>query len=83
MASTANEQTEILTPNTAPSRRLAFSLGEVAEQLGVSVGFLRLEVCRGRLRTVHLGRRVLIREEEVRRYLTIGETVPSAERGTR
>jgi excisionase family DNA binding protein len=52
------------------SNRLTLSLDEVAQQLGVCVGFLRLEIGRGKLHATRLGRRVLIRSEEVSRYLT-------------
>jgi hypothetical protein len=37
--------------------------------LSVSVPFLRLEIKRGRLRAAHLGRRVVLFDNEVRRYL--------------
>jgi hypothetical protein len=37
--------------------------------MAVSVPFLRLEVKRGRLRAAHLGRRVVLLDAEVRRYL--------------
>jgi excisionase family DNA binding protein len=53
----------------ALKNRLAFSLAESAKQLGVSVGFLRLEIGRKRLRPTRLGRRVLIRNQELMRYL--------------
>jgi excisionase family DNA binding protein len=56
----------------ALSNRLTLSLDEVAKQLGVSVGFLRLEIGRQKLRPIRLGRRVLIHREEVSRYLTHG-----------
>jgi excisionase family DNA binding protein len=52
------------------NNRLTLSLDEVAHQLGVCVGFLRLEIGRGKLRATRLGRRVLIRSGEVERYLT-------------
>jgi excisionase family DNA binding protein len=49
--------------------KLGWTLDELARSLGVSVPFLRLEVKRGRLRAAHLGRRVVLLDTEVRRYL--------------
>ena len=54
------------------NNRLTLSLDEVATQLGVSVGFLRLEIGRRKLRPIRLGRRVLIHREEISRYLAQG-----------
>jgi excisionase family DNA binding protein len=50
--------------------KLGWTLDELARSLSVSVPFLRLEVKRGRLRAAHLGRRVVVLDTEVRRYLT-------------
>jgi excisionase family DNA binding protein len=55
------------TPSTP---KLGWTLDELARSLSVSVPFLRLEVKRGRLRAAHLGRRVVVLDTEVRRYLT-------------
>jgi hypothetical protein len=52
-----------------PSPKLGWTLHELAQSLSVSVPFLRLEVKRGRLRVAHLGRRVVVLDAEVRRYL--------------
>ncbi len=49
--------------------KLGWTLDELARSLGVSVPFIRLEVKRGRLRAAHLGRRVVVLDTEVRRYL--------------
>jgi excisionase family DNA binding protein len=49
--------------------KLGWTLDELARSLGVSVPFLRLEVKRGRLRAAHLGRRIVLLDTEVRRYL--------------
>ncbi len=49
--------------------KLGWSLDELARSLGVSVPFIRLEVKRGRLKAAHLGRRVVVLDTEVRRYL--------------
>lgn len=54
---------------TNEADRLAFGLAELARQLGVSIGFLRLEIGRGNLKPTRLGRRVLISAEEAKRYL--------------
>jgi hypothetical protein len=39
--------------------------------LSVSVPFLRLEVKHGRLKAAHLGRRVVLLDSDVRRYLAV------------
>lgn len=52
--------------------RQAFGIGELAAAIGVSGAFLRLEVSRGRLHPIRLGRRVLISAQEWQRYLTDG-----------
>lgn len=49
--------------------RLAVSLDKVAWRLSVSVSFLRLEIGRGRLQAIRLGRRLLISEAEIDRYM--------------
>jgi excisionase family DNA binding protein len=49
--------------------RLAWSLREAAEALGVSERFLRNEIRRGRLGAIKRGRRVLVRAETLDRYL--------------
>ncbi len=49
--------------------RLAWSLAEVAESTGLSVGFLRNEVRRGALRVKRFGRRVLVLEKDLTLYL--------------
>jgi excisionase family DNA binding protein len=51
------------------NNRIALSLQEVAESIGVSVPFLRLEIQRGKLKAAHAGRRVLVRRDEIDRYL--------------
>ncbi len=55
--------------NPMSDRRAALSLREVAESLGVSLGFIRCEVRRGRLRPARLGRRVVVTREELSAYL--------------
>jgi excisionase family DNA binding protein len=49
--------------------KLGWTLEELARSLSVSVPFLRLEIKRGRLRAAHLGRRVVVLDGEVRKYL--------------
>jgi hypothetical protein len=56
--------TETITPH-----RMAFSIKELALAYGVSSGFLRLEIARGKLHPSYLGRRVVICREEAARYL--------------
>jgi excisionase family DNA binding protein len=58
-------------PST-PSEILAIDLRTAAEKLDVSIPFLRLEISRGRLRPTRLGHKILIRTEELRRYLDAG-----------
>jgi excisionase family DNA binding protein len=50
--------------------KLGWTFEELARSLSVSVPFLRLEVKRGRLKAAHLGRRVVVLDAEVHRYLT-------------
>jgi excisionase family DNA binding protein len=51
------------------SPKLGWTFEELASSLSVSVPFLRLEVKRGRLKAAHLGRRVVLLDSDVRRYL--------------
>jgi excisionase family DNA binding protein len=53
--------------NTNP--KLGWTLEELAKSLSVSVPFLRLEIKRGKLRAARLGRRIVLLDVEVRRYL--------------
>jgi excisionase family DNA binding protein len=54
------------------SQRMAWGLGEVAEFTGLSLAFLRNEVRAGRLPVRRFGRRVLVRDEDLRSYLDKG-----------
>jgi excisionase family DNA binding protein len=54
--------------------RLTYSIPELARKLGVSPAFLRLEAARHKLILTRLGRRALVRAEEVERYLKAGDT---------
>ena len=50
-------------------KRLTISLEDAAWRLSVSPSFLRLEIARGSIRPVRLGRRVLISEAEIDRLV--------------
>ncbi len=63
-------RSQVQTPETSNTPKLGWTLHELAQSLSVSVPFLRLEIARGRLRAAHLGRRVVVLDSEVRRYLT-------------
>ena len=54
------------------SQRVAWSLNEIAKSTGLSIGFLRNEVRSTRLPAKKFGRRVLVLEEDLRRYLSQG-----------
>lgn len=50
-------------------RKLGWDRGGARAKSRVSVPFLRLEVKRGRLKATHLGRRVVLLDSDVQRYL--------------
>jgi excisionase family DNA binding protein len=52
--------------------RDGFSVSEIASRYGVSEGLVRLEIARGRLRVVRLGRRVVIPKRALERWLDQG-----------
>lgn len=52
--------------------RRAWGLPEIAESLGVSVGLLRKQIDEGKLRSIRLGKRVLVSEEELQKYINQG-----------
>jgi len=54
--------------------RLAWSLTEIAKQTGLSVSFLRKEIRDGNLIIKRFGRRILVRDEDLRLYLERGST---------
>jgi excisionase family DNA binding protein len=58
-----------------PVPKLGWTVEELARSLSVSVPFLRLEIKRGKLRATHLGRRVVLFDNEVRRYLAEADSV--------
>ena len=61
---------EQISISKAMDSRLAYGLDELARMIGVSRGFLRLEIKRGKLNPKHLGRRVVVTADEARRYLS-------------
>jgi excisionase family DNA binding protein len=54
------------------SQRMSWGLAEIAESTGLSVAFLRNEVRAGRLPVRRFGRRVLVRDEDLKAYLDRG-----------
>jgi len=64
-----NPQTQAPDSERPSVQKLGWTLDELARSLSVSVPFIRLEVKRGRLKAAHLGRRVVVLDTEVRRYL--------------
>jgi excisionase family DNA binding protein len=54
------------------SRRMAWGLGEISEFTGLSLAFIRNEVRAGRLPVRRFGRRVLVRDEDLKLYLDRG-----------
>jgi hypothetical protein len=61
-------------------KRIAWSLADISEATGLSLGFLRNDVRRGALRIKKFGRRVLVLDSDLRAYLNRGE--PDEERLT-
>ena len=53
-------------------RRMSWGLAEISESTGLSVAFLRNEVRAGRLPVRRFGRRVLVKDEDLRAYLDRG-----------
>jgi hypothetical protein len=53
-------------------QRLAWGLSEISGSTGLSVAFLRAEVRAGRVPVRRFGRRVLVRDEDLRAYLSSG-----------
>ncbi len=56
------------------SDRVAWSLAEISEQTGLSIGYLRNELRGGRLPVKRFGRRILVLEQDLREYLSRGST---------
>src|SRR6266700_2982865 len=53
-------------------QRLAWGLNQISECTGLSVAFFRAEVRAGRLPVRRFGRRVLVRDEDLKDYLAHG-----------
>ncbi len=51
-------------------QRVAYRVSEVARALGVSAGLVRLEIARGNLGAVRVGRRVLIHAAEFEAFVS-------------
>lgn len=56
------------------TQRIAWSLADIATRTGLSLGFLRNEVRAARLPVRKFGRRVLVLDSDLRRYLDEGST---------
>lgn len=65
--------------NTTP-QRMAWGLGDIAELTGLSIAFLRNEVRAGRLPVRRFGRRVLVRDEDLKAYIDHGSEHSDQER---
>jgi len=61
-----------MTQETVTQNKLAYSVEEISEQTSLSKAFLRLEIKRGKLKVKRFGRRVLIRDEDLREYISNG-----------
>jgi excisionase family DNA binding protein len=57
---------------TITMQKVAWSVAEISEATGLSIGFLRSEVRTGRLPVKKFGRRVLILDSDLRNYLAQG-----------
>lgn len=53
-------------------QKIAWSLGDISEATGLSLGFLRKEVRSKRLPIKRFGRRVLVLDEDLKSYLSRG-----------
>lgn len=54
------------------THRIAWSLAEISDATGLSLGFLRNDVRRGTLPIRKFGRRVLVLDEDLKTYLSKG-----------
>jgi excisionase family DNA binding protein len=54
--------------------RLAWSIAEIANSTGLSIGFVRKEIRAGRLVARRAGRRVLVLDRDLQLYLGDGDT---------
>jgi excisionase family DNA binding protein len=56
----------------ATAQRMAWGLWEISQSTGLSLAFLRAEVRAGRLPVRRFGRRVLVKNEDLKAYLDCG-----------
>ena len=61
--------------------RLAWSLDELSASLGVSLSFVRKLVRSGKLPGKHIGRRVLVLDSDLRRYLDVCSNATNGSEG--
>lgn len=54
---------------TKTNARLAWGVAEISASTGLSAGFVRHEIKSGRLQARRVGRRVLVLDADLRRYL--------------
>jgi excisionase family DNA binding protein len=59
--------------------RMAWSPAEVARTTGLSLGFIRKEIAKGALLATRCGRRLLVPDAELQRYLAQGSRKPELE----
>jgi excisionase family DNA binding protein len=64
-----NEQSH----NDNSNQRLAWGLRDAAEACGVSVPYLRKKIASNEIRPTRAGRRVLIADRELRRFLGLSD----------
>ena len=57
------------TGNATRSVSPARSVADVAAHLGISPGLVRLEIARGKLKVARIGRRVIISDAAIQRWL--------------
>jgi excisionase family DNA binding protein len=58
--------------NEAGTHRVGWSLAEISEAVGLSLGYLRNEVRAKRLPVKRFGRRVVVRDEDFKLFLERG-----------
>jgi hypothetical protein len=62
--------------NSPTKGKIAWSLAEISEKTGLSVGFLNNERKAGHLPIKKFGRRVLVLDEDLRKFSVMGEPHP-------
>lgn len=56
------------------TQRIAWSLAEISDATGLSLGFLRNDIRRGSLPIRKFGRRILVLDEDLKTYLSNGSS---------